>query len=68
MTYLDTNFKSKRRAQEWLRAGNISRVWMPGPFTPPKEGEVTVQGPWPPERARWMGRALVEGGRVKRIR
>ena len=69
MAYLDPNFKNKKAANDAIKAGQRVTVFNPGLGDPiPAKGTVFVEGPHFPEPHRWYGDAVIEDGRVIKVK
>lgn len=65
MAYTVTNFKSKKALRTALEAGEVVRVFQPGPFGPVvRDGLTVLEGPHFPEPHRWYAQATIKDGQV----
>ena len=62
--YADKNFKTKKALKDAVARGEKIGVFQPGPFGGelPKEGRVTLEGPWFPEPHKWCANAILHDG------
>jgi hypothetical protein len=65
--YTTTNFKTKKALKEAVKNGESVRVYSPGPFPCPQNGEVSLEGPHFPEPHRWYATAVVVNGIIKKV-
>ncbi len=62
MTYVQPNFKSKKKMKEALKAGKSISVFNPGMFPlADGPGVATIEGPHYPEPHRWYSRVEYDG-------
>lgn len=66
--YTVENFKNKKALKDAVKAGRVVEVFNPGlGGPPPKDGEVTVEGPHSPQPHRWYARVTLAAGRVVKV-
>lgn len=68
--YADRNFKTKKALKEAIAKGDIVGYYQPGPFggNEPRDGTVTLEGPWYPAAHSWYAQADVKAGRIVKVR
>ena len=65
--YVSPNFQSKKKLREAVQAGERVRVFSPGPFPAPENGEASIEGPHYPEPHKWYARVKVVNGCVEKV-
>lgn len=69
--YVSPNYRTKKQLKEAVAEGRIVTVYQPNDdFTgavPPRDGEVSVEGPHYPKPHSWYARVTVKGGRVVKV-
>jgi hypothetical protein len=65
--YVSPNFQSKKKFREAVAAGERVRVFSPGPFPAPENGEASIEGPHYPEPHKWYARVKVVNGCVEKV-
>ena len=65
--YVDPNFPTKKALREAVVAGEVVRVFQPGPFPRSRDGEVSVEGPHAPKPHRWYARVRIGDGIVEKV-
>jgi hypothetical protein len=65
--YVNPNFTSKKQLKKAIKAGEHVRVFSPGPFPCPQQGQVYVEGPHYPKPHKWYSSVVVENGEVKMV-
>ena len=69
MPYTVKNFRTKKELKEALKAGEVVKVYQPGPFGPDvKDGNVALEGPHYPAPHTWYASAVVKDGKVVRLK
>jgi hypothetical protein len=68
MAYATTNFASKKALKEAVASGQKIGVYSPGPFDVPRNGTVTLEGPWYPKPHKWYGTATVKDGVIVNVK
>ena len=70
MPYTYTNYKTKRALKAAVVAGERVECYQPGPFGPGtiEAGSVWLEGPHYPQPHRWYASAVVEDGRIIRVK
>lgn len=73
--YCDQNFKTKKALKEAVEKslqgiGPDVTVFQPGPFggNVPQDGKITLEGPHYPQPHTWYASAVLEGGRVIKVK
>lgn len=68
--YTVENFKSKKALKEAVAAGRIVTYYQPGPFggKEPMSGTIVLEGPHYPAPHTWYASAVVENGRVVKVK
>jgi hypothetical protein len=68
--YVTPNFKTKKALKEAVAAGEVVRVFQPGPFggNVPSGGSGCAEGPHYPEPHRWYAEITWEAGRVVKVK
>lgn len=66
--YTQTNFKTKKSLMEALAAGIPVRIFSPGPFPPPENGQTTLEGPHYPAAHTWYASATIKDGLVVKVK
>lgn len=65
--YVTPNFKTKKALKEAVAKGDEVRIFSPGPYPPPHNGEAFIEGPHAPEPHSWYANVKVKDGRVTKI-
>ena len=70
MPYTYTNYKTKKALKEAIAAGERVECYQPGPFGTGtiESGSVAIEGPHYPQPHRWYASAVVEDGRIVRVK
>ena len=58
--YTRTNFMSKKALKEAVAAGDVVKVYQPGPFYGATNGRVTLEGPHFPKAHKWYATAEIK--------
>lgn len=66
--YVTPNFPTKKALKEAVKAGQIVRVYSPGPFPAEQNGTECVEGPHYPKPHTWYAEVQVVGGVVKSVK
>lgn len=68
--YATRNYKSKKMLKDAIIADVHVGVYQPGPFggNEPKNGWVTIEGPWYPEPHRWYAQVELKDGRIIKVK
>ncbi len=66
--YTQTNFKTKKSLMEALTAGIPVRIFSPGPFPAPENGQITLEGPHYPAAHTWYASATIKDGLVVKVK
>lgn len=66
--YCQVNFKTKKALKTALAAGQLLKVFSPGPFQCPAEGKITLEGPHYPEPHRWYAEAELKNGIITKVK
>jgi len=66
--YTDTNFSSNAALKRAVEAGREIRVYSPGPFPCPQNGDVSVEGPRYPKPHSWYGTVQVKDGIIQSVK
>jgi hypothetical protein len=69
--YCSPNYKTKKALKEAISAGKRVTVFQPNGeifgAVPPRNGQVTLEGPHYPEPHRWYAKATVQDGIVVKV-
>ena len=67
--YTGINFKTKKALKEAVAAGRKIDVYQPGPFggNVPRNGKVTLEGPWYPLPHVWYASATLKDGYIVKV-
>lgn len=68
MAYTDVNFKTKKELVAAIKAGQIVRVYSPGPFPINPNGKVCIEGPHYPQPHRWYASAEISNGIIMKVK
>lgn len=68
--YTTRNFKTKKELKAAIEAGEIIRVYQPGPFggNEPMNGNVTLEGPHYPEPHKWYATGTLKDGKLIKVK
>lgn len=70
--YADVNFKTKKELKQAVKDGRKIGVHQSNGdifgVEPPKDGEVTLEGPHYPEPHRWYARVELKNGFIKKVK
>ena len=66
--YTIINFKTKKALKTAIAEGKAIRVYSPGPFPCPTEGNITLEGPHYPEPHKWYAEAFLKNGLVIKVK
>ena len=66
--YTETNFKTKKALKDAFTAGTPIRVYSPGPFPCPRDGDVVLEGPHYPQPHKWYAEVVLKDGVVVKIK
>jgi hypothetical protein len=68
--YTVKNFKTKKALRDALAKGEKIEVYQPGPFNrdPPRDGEVSLEGPHFPQPHTWYARVTLKDGYVVKVK
>lgn len=68
--YVSPNFKSKKAFKEAVATGKEVSYYQPGPFggNEPKDGVIYCEGPHYPEPHKWYAQAVVENGKIIKVK
>jgi len=62
--YTTQNFKTKKALKA---AGQLIRVYSPGPFPCPTDGKITLKGPHYPAPYKWYAEATLKDGIIVKV-
>ena len=67
--YVEPDFVTKKALKEAIKAGNLVKVYQPGPFggNPILDGEHSVEGPHYPKPHTWYARVQTNHERVVKV-
>ncbi|KKN21986.1 hypothetical protein LCGC14_0919910 [marine sediment metagenome] len=66
--YTSHNFRTKAALKQAVKAGEHVSVFQPGPFPPPTDGTVSLEGPHFPTPHTWYATAEIQDGVVVKVR
>jgi hypothetical protein len=66
--YVNPNFKTKKAFKEHVAAGKPVEVFAPGLGTPKENGVECIEGPHYPAPHSWYAEAVIENGKVVKIK
>ena len=66
--YTTTNFKTKKALKEAVASGQHVTYYQPGLGDTPLNGRVFLEGPHYPAPHTWYAEAVVENGRIVKVR
>jgi hypothetical protein len=66
--YARPNFKTKKALKEAVAAGRKVEAFSPGPFPCPRDGSVSIEGPWYPEPHKWYAACTVKDGLIVKVK
>lgn len=67
MAYATGNPATKKALKEMVASENPPTIFSPGPLSPRRDGEETIEGPHYPEPHRWYARVKVESGVIVKV-
>jgi hypothetical protein len=68
MAYVSPNFKTKKQLREALAAGTVHRVFEPGLGVVPRDGFVSLEGPWYPAPHTWYAEGTMKDGVLVKVK
>lgn len=66
--YASVNFRTKKALKEAIAEGKRIEAYSPGPFPCPRDGSITLEGPWYPEPHRWYAQATIRDGIITSVK
>ena len=68
MAYVSPNFATKKALKEALAAGKPIDVYQPGLGTVPTNGRIALEGPHYPKPHTWYAEAVMENGKLVKVK
>ena len=69
MAYTEINYKTKKAMKEAVLAGEVVRIYQPGPFGPKvNDGSVSIEGPHYPAAHTWYARVEVKDDVIVKVK
>jgi hypothetical protein len=68
MAYVSPNFATKKALKDALASGQPIEVFQPGLGTVPVNGRIALEGPHYPKPHKWYAEAMMENGKLVKVK
>jgi hypothetical protein len=68
MAYVSPNFATKKALKDALASGQTIEVFQPGLGSVPTNGRIALEGPHYPKPHKWYAEAMMENGKLVKVK